>query len=127
MAHLHVHLFQCQAHVKKHGDPMADSLREAWENRKESDRDFGTIYERMNGKPKRWNAKLIVDYEVPPTLAAGDESIPIRLHDPFKLHYEELLSIGSFPTDYDFNNTKPNYYIGTVSYTHLTLPTICSV
>lgn len=98
--------------IDKHGAPMADSLREAWENRKESDRDFGTIYERMNGKPKRWNSKLIVDYEVPPTLAAGDESIPIRLHDPFKLHYEELISIGSFPTDYDFNNTKPNYYIG---------------
>ena len=94
------------------GKKLTKETIEIWEQRIESDLDFASIHERLTGKLKRFQVKFIKDEKVPNTIAAGDDSIPVKFDLPYRICMNEVKMIGSFPLDYNFLNIKPNYLIG---------------
>ena len=94
------------------GKKLTKETFEIWEQRIESDLDFATIHERLTGKLKRFQVKFIKDEKVPNTIAAGDDSVPVKFDVPYRICMNEVKMIGSFPLDYNFLNVKPNYLIG---------------
>jgi DNA (cytosine-5)-methyltransferase 1 len=83
-----------------------------WEQRIDTDDDLCSIHERISGKQKRFQVKFIKDHKTPLTIAAGEDSVPIKFDVPYRICMNEVKMIGSFPQDYNFINNKPNYLVG---------------
>lgn len=94
------------------GKKLTQETIEIWEQRIETDQSLAYIHERISGKSKRFNAVFIKDHKIPNTIAAGDDSVPIKFDVPYRICMNEVKMIGSFPQDYNFLDVKPNYLIG---------------
>lgn len=94
------------------GKKLTKETIEIWEQRIENDESLAYIHERISGKSKRFNAVFIKDHKTPNTIAAEDDSVPIKFDVPYRISMNEVKMIGSFPLDYNFLNVKPNYLIG---------------
>jgi DNA (cytosine-5)-methyltransferase 1 len=94
------------------GKILTEETIKIWEQRIESDNDLASIHERISGKHKRFQVKFIKDNLTPYTIAAGEDSVPIRYDVPNRICMEEVKMIGSYPQDYNFLGVKPNYLIG---------------
>lgn len=94
------------------GKMLTEETTKIWEQRIETDNDLASIHERISGKHKRFQVKFVKDNKTPYTIAAGDDSIPIRFDVPYRICVNEIKMIGSFPQDYNFLNLKENYLIG---------------
>jgi len=81
-----------------------------WNNRIDSDNDFGQINERLGNKITRFTTKLVHSNKVPLTITAGCNNILFDF--PRNLNKIELCKIGSYPLDYYFGKLKPEYLIG---------------
>jgi DNA (cytosine-5)-methyltransferase 1 len=94
------------------GKELTDGTKKIWEQRIETDMDLGAIHERISGKAKRFQVKFIDDDMCPKTIAAGQDSIPIRRDVPNRIEENEIKMIGSYPLDYDFKNNDIGYLVG---------------
>lgn len=94
------------------GPALTPETTEIWAQRQEGDTQLSHIWQRLIGKSKRFNAVMIQDHRVPNTLAASPDSWPIRWETPHRIPEAELYRISSWPTDYDFQDTKPQYVMG---------------
>lgn len=94
------------------GKKLTEETIKIWEQRIESDNDLASIHERISGKGKRFQVKFIKDNKTPYTIAAGEDSVPIRFDFPNRIENNEIKMIGSFPDDYNFLNLKIGYLIG---------------
>jgi DNA (cytosine-5)-methyltransferase 1 len=94
------------------GKLLTNETYKIWQQRIETDNDLASIHERLSGKHKRFQVKFIKDNQIPYTIAAGDDSIPIRYDFPNRICMEEVKLIGSYPNDYNFLNLKINYLVG---------------
>jgi DNA (cytosine-5)-methyltransferase 1 len=94
------------------GKKLTKETIEIWEQRIETDESLAYIHERISGKSKRFNAVFIKNHKTPNTIAAGEDSVPIKFDVPYRICMNEVKMIGSFPQDYNFINNKPNYLIG---------------
>lgn len=94
------------------GEHLTEETKKIWLNRVSKDNSLADIHLRLSGKSKRFNAVFIRDAEVPSTIAAGEDSIPIRFDYPNRVTMDECKLIGSYPLDYNFKEIKPNYLIG---------------
>lgn len=81
-----------------------------WEKRIESDKTFGDITLRINGKGSDFNTLLIHSNQVFPTVCS--KGCEVKYHSPIKISKSEFCKIGSFPLDYNFINNNPSYIIG---------------
>ena len=94
------------------GKKLTKETIEIWEQRIDTDDDLAAIHERISGKHKRFQVKFIKDHKTPYTIAAGEDSVPLKFDVPYRICMNEVKMIGSYPQDYNFINNKPNYLIG---------------
>ena len=97
---------------KKVGKALTKISTETWSKRKPTDESFAAIHKRTIGVEKRFSAKFIDDDNVPKTLCAGSDSLPIRRDSPHRIHIDDAIRIGAYPKDYNFNGIFPLYLIG---------------
>lgn len=81
-----------------------------WTKRIPTDKNFGDINQRTEGKHKSFGRVLLHNKEVSPTIISGNDYIH---YAEYKLvSKNELCKIGSYPIDYNFKNIEPKYLIG---------------
>ena len=77
---------------------------ELWQHRKMSDVNFSYVAKRILNRDVYFNSVFIRDNKVPNTLASGSN---FALYDrPFWVSTNDLISIQTFPQDYDFGSNK---------------------
>ena len=76
----------------------------------DSDKCISDINERVNNKVSGFNALLIPDNEVCPTITSGEKNY--RKCDKLSMTEGDYKKVGSFPMDYNFNNNDSKYLIG---------------
>ena len=81
-----------------------------WLLRIKTDKSFGDITQRINGKGTDFNTQIIHSNEVSPTIVS--KGCEIKYDLPIKLSKSEYCNIGSYPQDYNFLNNPPYYLIG---------------
>ena len=94
------------------GKELTDETKNIWEQRLDTDTDLGSIHERISGNIKRFQVKFIKDEKTPYTIAAGSDSIPIKMDFPNRIEENEIKMIGSFPQDYNFLKNEVGYLVG---------------
>jgi DNA (cytosine-5)-methyltransferase 1 len=94
------------------GKELTEETKKIWEQRVESDNDLASIHERINKKRKRFQVKFVKDNKVPYTIAAGSDSVPIKMDYPNRIEENEIKMIGSYPLDYNFLNNETGYLVG---------------
>lgn len=75
-----------------------------------SDKCISDINERHFGKISRFNALLIDDDDIYPTITATE--VNYRKFDKKSCSDHDYCCAGSYPLDYNFNGNKPKYIIG---------------
>lgn len=81
-----------------------------WIQRIKTDKNFGDITQRINGKGSDFNTQILHSNEVAPTIAT--KGCEVKYDLPIKLSKSEYCNIGSYPQDYNFLNNPPYYLIG---------------
>lgn len=79
-------------------------------HRVQSDKSLASINKRLFNKVSSFNAQIIKDTEVCPTITATE--INYRFSDGLAMTTKDLALTGSFPLDYDYLGVKPKYLIG---------------
>ena len=96
-----------KADIKK---TISDEEFFLWNKKIKGDNDFGQINIRLGNKPNRFTTKLSYMNKTPLTITSSDNTILFDI--PRNYNNTEICKIGSYPLDYNFNNTKPKYLIG---------------
>ena len=81
-----------------------------WEQRMPSDKSFGDITQRVNGKSSDFNTLLIHSNDVFPTVVS--KGCEVKYNVPIKISKTEYCQIGTYPMDYNFLSNKTAYLIG---------------
>lgn len=81
-----------------------------WLKRKPSDKNFGDITKRVEGKESNFNTILIRNNDVVPTLSSGSGFV--RYDEPYFVSKLDIVQIQSFPMDYNFLDAQPLYVCG---------------
>ena len=81
-----------------------------WLKRIITDKSFGDITARINGKGSDFNTNIIHSNEVFPTVVS--KGCEIKYNSPIKISKSEYCKIGTYPGDYNFLTNKPAYLIG---------------
>ena len=90
---------------------LQNSLLNLWPYKKNTDKSFADINQRINKKRNFFNHQLIKFSNIPPTILANNNKH--ALYDYCRpMNKTELCLSGSWPLDYDFKNVKPVYVIG---------------
>jgi len=78
-----------------------------WSHRIKSDSNFAAIAKRLYNKASYFSETILHDDKIPPTLVSGSA---YYLYDKaFQVSSNDLISIQSFPQDYDFIKTSYNF------------------
>lgn len=89
---------------------VTDWTIERLNNYKIGDKCISDINERMINKVSRFNALLIDDEDIYPTITATE--INYRIHDKLSCTKNDYCHAGTYPIDYDFLKLEPKYLIG---------------
>lgn len=81
-----------------------------WMQRIITDKSFGDITKRINGKGSDFNTYIIHSNDVFPTVIRKGSEVKYNL--PIKISKNEYCQIGSYPLDYNFLGNNPAYLIG---------------
>jgi len=81
-----------------------------WLKRIITDRSFGDITSRINGKKSDFNTNIIHSHEIFPTVIS--KGCEIKYNLPIKISKSEYCKIGTYPSDYNFLTNKAPYLIG---------------
>lgn len=81
-----------------------------WLKRIKTDKSFGDITQRINGKGSDFNTPIIHSDEVVPTIAT--KGCEVKYNLPIKFSLKEYCNIGTYPQDYNFLKNPPHYLIG---------------
>jgi DNA (cytosine-5)-methyltransferase 1 len=76
----------------------------------DSDKCISHINERLHDKVSGFNALIIPDNEICPTITSGETNY--RKCDKLSLTSGDYQKCGSYPMDYNFNSNDPKYLIG---------------
>lgn len=90
---------------------VSKELRKMWEGRKPGDNDLRDAARRIYGKEKLFSHKYAYMDKVCRTLTTHKGGI-IHFDKPLYLSRGEVVSISSFPQDYDFGTQSPHYVCG---------------
>lgn len=101
-----------QLKSKDLGQKLTEETKLIWDKRIKSDNDLASIHERIGNGRKRFQVKFVHDNQIPNTIAAGADSVPIRYDYPNRITMEECKLIGTYPLDYNFKKIAPSYLIG---------------
>jgi len=94
------------------GQRLTPESENVWNQRIDTDLDFGDIHQRISGKAKRFQVKFIDNDMCPKTLLAGNDSVPVKRDSPNRIEPNEIKMIGSYPLDYNFMQNQEHYIVG---------------
>ena len=77
-----------------------------WNHRKQGDRDYADVLERIENRHSNFNSKFVYDNETPSTLASTEASKMVLFSKPRRMNTTEMKLCQSFPLDYDFGTDK---------------------
>ena len=80
-------------------------LHDLWKMRTRTDQSLRDVTKRVRGKATHFNNSIVNNHVVPNTLASGGSVI--LCDKPYQVYTNDLITIQSFPQDYDF--TKNTY------------------
>lgn len=86
-----------------------------WDNKKQGDRKYSCVLERIENRNSNFNSSFIYDNEVVLTLQASEASKMVLFNAPRRMNTTEMKLCQSFPLDYDFGTTnasKIQYVLG---------------
>ena len=91
--------------------PLTEHYKKFWDIREFGDLDFSVSSERMGKNPNaQFQYKYLYMDKVANTITAGEQCV---LFDyPRYRNFDELCECGSYPKDYNFLKSKPEYLIG---------------
>ena len=89
---------------------VSEERKRLLDNLIESDKCISDINERLLGKVSGFNALLIRDNEVCPTITAGEKNY--RLYDKLSMTDDDYKKVGTFPMDYNLDCNDAKYLIG---------------
>lgn len=89
---------------------LSPRIKELMAHKIHSDKCLSDINERLYNKVSGFNAMLLKDNEVCPTITASSHNF--RFCDGLVTTTQDLALTGSFPTDYDYGTIIPKYLIG---------------
>jgi len=90
---------------------LTPHFKNFWNLREKGDLDFSYSSERMGKNPNAaFNWKYIYNDKVANTITGGD--VCVLFDRPRHRNKDELLLCSSFPKDYDFKGSKPEYIMG---------------
>lgn len=92
------------------GRELSGRIREVWGYREPGDNGLDDVLGRLTGKRDLFSWRFVRDDLVPHTVTSKD--IPLRFDHPNHIAMSEVISIGSFPIDFDYLDMPPNYLIG---------------
>lgn len=90
--------------------PLGEVAYKYWEKRIPSDKSIADIAWREERRRYGFNHIFAKSDEVLPTIPASTR--PLKYDLPTRLTDEEIILASSFPLDYDFKETNPNYIVG---------------
>lgn len=88
---------------------FTDHDQNVWNNRKQGDRNYANVLQRIENRYSNFNAQFIYDDKTPPTLAASSGSKMVLFDEPRKMNHTELIRCQSFPQDYDFGTNAYSF------------------
>lgn len=94
------------------GKHLREKMKVLWDKRIEGDTKMSDICVRETGKNNFFNYVFALDHKTPNTLAAHEDSTPIKFDVPHRIPNDEIVLISSFPTDYNFTKNRPGYICG---------------
>ena len=86
---------------------MTDKTKKLWEKTK-----IGRPLSDSHPKGHRFNAIKCTPTKPVGTLPASEDGVPLHWYEPRRLTTKELIQAQSFPIDYNFLKSKPNYVMG---------------
>ena len=89
---------------------VSDERKYLLDNMIDSDKCISDINERLYNKVSGFNALLINDNQVCPTITAGEKNY--RKFDKLSMSDNDYVKCGTFPLDYNFNDNDAKYLIG---------------
>ena len=89
---------------------VSDERKYLLDNMIDSDKCISDINERLYNKVSGFNALLINDNQVCPTITAGEKNY--RKFDKLSMSDNDYVKCGTFPLDYNFNGNDAKYLIG---------------
>jgi len=93
------------------GRELSENMKKVWEQRKDGDSSMQQGSERLNGKSNYFSQSYLYKSNVCATLTSHEDS-QVLFDEPKYTSVIEASIIGTFPLDYNFNNTKAHYLIG---------------
>ncbi len=78
-----------------------------WKNRKQGDRKYADILERIENRYSNFNSSIIYDDEIPATLQATEATKMTLFSEPRRMNTTEMKLCQTFPLDYDFGTNNP--------------------
>ena len=96
----------------ENGSPqiVTDYKKNLLANRTTSDKCIADIKKRVLGKDSEWNALIVQDDDICPTIVCSSDLY--RYCDTTHFSDSDLFNCGSFPIDYDLNGNKAKYVVG---------------
>lgn len=89
---------------------LSERLYYYWKRRTPKDLSFGDIIQRLENRLSMFSNPLIHSGRVAPTITSSGVS---TLYDiPRHISTKELIKVGSFPSDYNFNKASESYVVG---------------
>ncbi len=101
--------------TKDNDHHWTDHDQKVWEQRKQGDRKYADVLERIENRYSNFNSSFIYGNEVPPTLQATEAAKMVLFDEPRRMSTTEMKLCQSFPLDYDFgtdNAAKIQYVLG---------------
>nr|WP_314465912.1 DNA (cytosine-5-)-methyltransferase [uncultured Clostridium sp.] len=92
------------------GEPVTKETYQLLKHKTPTDRNLADINNRLFNKQSRFNAAVVWDSIIAPTITANGEFL--RAVDDLKFSDMDFINCQSFPVDYDFNTSSVQYVCG---------------
>lgn len=98
--------------INDKGEKWTELDERVWQNKRDGDKDYSDVLERLGEGKKNWNAKFIYDKNVCNTIASSEGTRLVSFSEKKRLSDKEIKMCGSFPLDYNFLKIRVNYLVG---------------
>jgi DNA (cytosine-5)-methyltransferase 1 len=93
-------------------EPLTGKALQLYMKKIHSDNSLGDVSKRLFNNNNYFSGKICKDDSVCNTVVSSHGSFLIKSNIPYLLSDEEIIKIGTFPSDYYFGKIKPKYLIG---------------
>jgi len=90
--------------------PLSPRELKIWKNKMPGESGFSQVLKRTEDRDSNFSMRFFNDHETPCTLTTKNNFVVSE--EPRRISPIEIISMSSFPKDYDFRGTHPRYFCG---------------